>query len=113
MAETGQAPEPGTDEALLVEGYAAVTTLRPVCELPPALTSWPAGLTVAGPVTAASMTSALVTAAAVRSALLRRHDVAGAAAGAVVSSRRGASGTCRAASCLPLRPMRPRRTGRQ
>lgn len=43
MAETGQAPEPGTDEALLAAGYAAVTTLRPVCEVPSAPMSWPAG----------------------------------------------------------------------
>lgn len=43
MAETGQTPEPGTDEALLAAGYAAVTTIRPVCELPPSPLPWPAG----------------------------------------------------------------------
>lgn len=35
MAETGVRPAPGTDSALLAAGYAAVTALRPVCEVSP------------------------------------------------------------------------------
>ena len=43
MAETGNQPDPGTDSALLADGYAAVTALRPVCEAAPADLPWPAG----------------------------------------------------------------------
>jgi 5'-nucleotidase len=43
MAETGNQPDPGTDSALLADGYAAVTALRPVCEATPADLPWPAG----------------------------------------------------------------------
>lgn len=41
MAETGEQPAPGTDSALLAAGYAAVTALRPVCEMPLADLPWP------------------------------------------------------------------------
>lgn len=34
MAESGAPPAPGSDSALLAAGYASVTVLRPICELP-------------------------------------------------------------------------------
>jgi 5'-nucleotidase len=42
MSETSDQPEDGSDAALLASGYASVTPLRPLCEIPSSWLPWPA-----------------------------------------------------------------------
>jgi len=49
MAETAEPPAPGTDSALIAAGFASVTPLLAVCELPGEELAWlPTGIEGSG-----------------------------------------------------------------